>query len=176
MRQGQSAFLLVFAEKHKPTIAAHDSVAQKALLHRMFANDGWEAPEILNQMDATKDLYFDPISQIRMPRWTKGRVALVGDAAHSPSLLAGAGAAFAMLGSYILAGELHAADGDFECAFRAYEQRLSTVHSAPAEGGRWPCRFFHPKNRAWGLLARSRAQSDQRPDGGRVVAAADAGV
>ncbi len=59
-----------------------------------------------------------------MPRWTNGRVALVGDAAHSPSLLAGAGAALAMLGAYILAGELHAADGDFARAFPAYEQRL----------------------------------------------------
>jgi 2-polyprenyl-6-methoxyphenol hydroxylase-like FAD-dependent oxidoreductase len=124
MRQDQSAFLLVFAEKNKPAIAAHDSAAQKALLHSKFANDGWEAPEILNQLDTTNDLYFDAVSQIGMARWTKGRVALVGDAAHSPSLLAGAGAAFAMLGAYILAEELHAADGDFGRAFPAYEQRL----------------------------------------------------
>jgi 2-polyprenyl-6-methoxyphenol hydroxylase-like FAD-dependent oxidoreductase len=124
MRQDQSAFLLVFAEKDKPTIAAHDGAAQKALLHSKFDYNGWETSEILNQMDTAKDLYFDAVSQIHMPRWTKGRVALVGDAAYSPSLLAGAGAAFAMLGAYILAGEIYAAAGDFECAFRAYEQRL----------------------------------------------------
>lgn len=124
MRQGRSAFLLVFAEKNKPAIAAHDSAAQKRLLHSKFADDGWEAPEILDRLDSTNDLYFDAVSQIRMPRWTTGRVALVGDAAYSPSLLAGAGAAFAMLGAYILAGELHAAGGDFDRAFRAYEQRL----------------------------------------------------
>lgn len=122
MRQDQSTFLLVFAERNKPAIG--DSTAQKGLLHSKFANDGWEAPEILNELDSANDLYFDAVSQIRMPDWTKGRVALVGDAAHSPSLLAGAGAAFAMLGAYILAGKLHAADGDFEPAFRAYEQQL----------------------------------------------------
>jgi 2-polyprenyl-6-methoxyphenol hydroxylase-like FAD-dependent oxidoreductase len=124
MRRDQSAFLLVFAEKNKPGIAAHDAAAQKALLRSKFGDDGWEAPEILKLLDSTKDLYFDAISQIHMPRWADGRVALVGDAAHSPSLLAGAGAAFAMLGAYILAGELHAANGDFGRAFPAYEQRL----------------------------------------------------
>ena len=51
MRQGQSAFLLVFAEKNRPTIAAHDSAAQMALLHSKFDDDGWEATEILERMD-----------------------------------------------------------------------------------------------------------------------------
>ena len=124
MRQDQSAFLFVFAEKNKPAIANHDSAAQKALLHSRFADDGWEAAEVLNRLDTTNDIYFDAVSQIRMPHWTKGRVTLVGDAAYSPSLLAGAGAAFAMLGAYILAGELQAADGDFGRAFPTYEQRL----------------------------------------------------
>ena len=124
MRQDQSAFLFVFAEKNKPAIASHDSAAQKTLLHSRFADDGWEAAEVLNRLDTTNDIYFDTVSQIRMPHWTKGRVTLVGDAAYSPSLLAGAGAAFAMLGAYILAGELQAADGDFGRAFPTYEQRL----------------------------------------------------
>jgi 2-polyprenyl-6-methoxyphenol hydroxylase-like FAD-dependent oxidoreductase len=124
MRQDRSAFLFVFAETAKPAIAANDGAAQKALLHTRFARDGWETSEILARLDAANDLYFDAVSQIRMPSWTKGRVALVGDAAHSPSLLAGAGAAFAMLGAYVLAEELRAADGDFSRAFLAYERRL----------------------------------------------------
>lgn len=124
MSEGLSAFLLVFAENGKPAIAAHDVAAQNARLRTRFGDDGWETPEILARLDTAHDLYFDPVSQIRMPGWTKGRTALVGDAAYSPSLLAGAGAAFAMLGAYILADELGAAEGDFARAFPAYENRL----------------------------------------------------
>ncbi|MCG5076692.1 FAD-dependent monooxygenase [Paraburkholderia tagetis] len=124
MREGLSAFLLVFAETGKPAIAVHDVAAQKARLRTRFAHDGWETPEILARLDTAHELYFDTVSQIRMPGWTRGRTALVGDAAYSPSLLAGAGAAFAMLGAYTLARELHAADGDFARAFPAYEDRL----------------------------------------------------
>lgn len=124
MREGRSAFLLVFAETGKPAIAVNDLAAQKALLDTRFGNDGWETPGILKRLDTVPDLYFDRVSQIRMPGWTKGRTVLVGDATHSPSLLAGAGAAFAMLGADILVEELHVADGDFARAFPAYERRF----------------------------------------------------
>jgi 2-polyprenyl-6-methoxyphenol hydroxylase-like FAD-dependent oxidoreductase len=122
MRDGRTAFLLVFASSQK--IAAHDRAAQTAVLRAQFGKDGWETPEILARLDAASDLYFDSVSQIRMPKWTQGRIALIGDAAHSPSLLAGAGAAFAMLGAYVLAGELKKAGGEHEAAFAAYEKRL----------------------------------------------------
>jgi 2-polyprenyl-6-methoxyphenol hydroxylase-like FAD-dependent oxidoreductase len=122
MRDDRTAFLLVFASKKK--LALHDLAAQKAALHEQFGKDGWETPEILSRLDGASDPYFDSVSQIRMPRWSKGRIALIGDAAHSPSLLAGAGSAFAMLGAYVLAGELKKADGDHKRAFAAYERRL----------------------------------------------------
>jgi 2-polyprenyl-6-methoxyphenol hydroxylase-like FAD-dependent oxidoreductase len=122
MREGRSAFLFVFATDRKAI--HHDMAAQKALLHAWYDKDGWETPEILAALDRADDLYFDAVSQIRMPHWSRGRVALVGDAAHSPSLLAGAGSAYAMLGAYVLAGELAAASGDHSRAFPAYEARL----------------------------------------------------
>lgn len=124
IRNRRSVFLLVFAKGGMPGVSAHDLAAQKALLHTKFGGDGWESPEILGQLDGCRDLYFDSVSQIRMPRWSRGRVALVGDAAHSPSLLAGAGAAFAMLGAYVLAGELHKSGGNHLAAFAVYEQYL----------------------------------------------------
>lgn len=121
MREGRTAFLLVFASQ---PAAVHDIAAQKAVLRSVFGGDGWESPDILMRLDAASDLYFDSVSQIRMPKWSRGRIALIGDAAHSPSLLAGAGSAFAMLGAYVLAGELKKAEGDHKTAFAAYEKRL----------------------------------------------------
>ena len=64
------------------------------------------------------------MSQNRLPKWSRRRVGLIGDAAYCPSLLAGAGSAFAMFGAYILAGELTRADGDHTAAFTAYERRM----------------------------------------------------
>lgn len=124
MRDDCSAFLFVLADRGERSVSVHDLAAQKNLVCTAFAADGWEVPEILARLEAADDLYFDAVSQIRMPRWTASRVALIGDAAHSPSLLAGAGAAFAMLGAYVLAGELRHSDGDIGRAFSVYEQRL----------------------------------------------------
>ena len=155
MREGRSAFLLVFAETGKPPIAANDVSAQKAHLHARFACDGWETPEILARLKTTRDLYFDTVSQIRMAGWTKDRVALIGDAAHSPSLLAGAGAAFAMLGAYILAEELNLADGDFARAFTAYENRLRGFMVRQQDAAIRFAGSFTPRSRT-GLFLRNR--------------------
>lgn len=124
MRDDRSAFLFVFTEQGAGAAHAADIAAQKSLLRRRFAADGWEVPEILDRLEAATELYFDTVSQVRLPGWTHGRVALVGDAAYCPSLLAGAGAAYAMLGAYVLAQELHRAEGSVSLAFSAYERRL----------------------------------------------------
>jgi 2-polyprenyl-6-methoxyphenol hydroxylase-like FAD-dependent oxidoreductase len=76
-------------------------------------------------MPLAKSFYFDRVSQIRMPSWTRGRVALLGDAAACPSLLAGQGSALAMIEAYVLAGEIDRARGDHTKAFACYEERLA---------------------------------------------------
>jgi 2-polyprenyl-6-methoxyphenol hydroxylase-like FAD-dependent oxidoreductase len=97
----------------------------REILRRVFSQSGWECPQILAALpDDPADLYYDKVCQIRMPSWTKGRVALVGDAAACVSLLAGEGTGLAMLEAYVLAGELARASGDHAAAFAAYEQRL----------------------------------------------------
>jgi len=83
-----------------------------------------ETDAVLRALDAAEDLYFDRVSQIAVPQWSRGRVALIGDACACPSLLAGEGSAMAMAEAYVLAGELHAAGGDHARAFAAYEARL----------------------------------------------------
>ena len=102
----------------------HDQPAVRRLVAQRFAGVGWRAPELLEAMATADDFYFDSIAQVQMDRWSTGRVALVGDAACCPSPLTGMGTSLALVGAYVLAGELALADGDHEAAFAAYEARL----------------------------------------------------
>ena len=99
-----------------------------------FPEDDWHVRRLLARAAAAEDLYFDTVSQIRMPRWSKGRVALVGDAAYCPALLSGAGSSLAMTGAYLLAGELKSAAGNHEVAFPRYEQELRPAISRGQRG------------------------------------------
>jgi len=125
LKDDACVFLLLFAQKRPLYIAADDIASQKFKLRRIFAKAGWEAEEMLGALDQADDLYFDRMSQIEMPQWSHGRVALLGDACGCPSLLAGEGSSMAMVGAYSLAGELRAAAGNPVQAFRAYEDRLA---------------------------------------------------
>lgn len=96
----------------------------KRVLKEAFGGAAWEWPQIERALDRAPDLYFDTVSQIRMPRWTKGRVALVGDAAACVSLMAGEGTGLAIAEAYVLAGELHRCAGNYAAAFARYEARM----------------------------------------------------
>jgi 2-polyprenyl-6-methoxyphenol hydroxylase-like FAD-dependent oxidoreductase len=106
-----------------------DTEAQFAELERRMADDGWVRPQLLEYMRTAPDFYFDEMSQIKMDRWAKGRVALVGDAGYCCSPLSGQGTSVALLGAYILAGELAAAsqDGtvDHEAGFANYHSEFA---------------------------------------------------
>ena len=115
-------FLFVF--RSEQAADPGELTARKALLRSEFGDVGWECPKILNVLDGVDDLYFDVVSQIRLDRWSRGRTALVGDAAACVSLLAGEGTGLAMTEAYVLAGELARARGDYRRAFDAYETRL----------------------------------------------------
>jgi 2-polyprenyl-6-methoxyphenol hydroxylase-like FAD-dependent oxidoreductase len=100
-----------------------DIEQQKRLLSEAFAGvSSWRVQELLAGALADPDFYFDALSQVRMPSWSSGRVALVGDAAYCASPASGAGAMLALIGAYRLAGELAAAAGDHRVAFRRYEE------------------------------------------------------
>ena len=104
LRDDKTLFLFIFTEDADTPL--RDLPAQKRLVRTKFGNSGWECRRILDALDGASQLYFDRVSQIRMEHWSRGRVALVGDAAYCVSLLAGQGSALAMTGAYILAGEL----------------------------------------------------------------------
>lgn len=110
---------LNFAHPEPPFHAFRNPEAQRDLVAAVFADAGWEVPGMVAAMRDADDLFFDVVSQIRMPRWSSGRVALVGDAAYSPSFLTGQGSSLALVGAYMLAGSL--ADRDHAAGFAAYE-------------------------------------------------------
>lgn len=122
LRNGRSLFLFVFAWPNEG--APQTLEGQKATLDCLYSGDEWETGAILNALASAESIYFDKVSQIRMPAWSKGRVALCGDAAFCVSLLAGQGSALAMVAAYVLAGELKTARGDHIIAFARYEQVL----------------------------------------------------
>jgi 2-polyprenyl-6-methoxyphenol hydroxylase-like FAD-dependent oxidoreductase len=122
LRDDSTMFLFTFVDDG--SVAAQDTAAQQAALRARFAGARWEVPAILERVGDARTFYCDRVSQIRMPAWTRGRVALVGDAAACASLLAGQGSALAMVEAYVLAAELAQAGGEHVQAFASYERRL----------------------------------------------------
>jgi 2-polyprenyl-6-methoxyphenol hydroxylase-like FAD-dependent oxidoreductase len=124
--RGQTGLVGVLAFATPPDFSFDpgDLTQQREIVADAFTDGGWEVPRLLTAMRAAQDFFFDTVSQIRMPRWSSGRVTLVGDAAYAPALLSGQGTSLALIGAYVLAGELAAADGDPAVAFPAYEQAL----------------------------------------------------
>ncbi len=100
-----------------------DTGQQQQLLARAFGGLGWHVPELLRQLPSAPDFYFDSVSQVRLDRWSAGRVALIGDAGYAAGP-GGNGTGTAVVAAYVLAGELAAAGGDYRAAFARYEQRL----------------------------------------------------
>jgi len=124
--QTLAAFFL-YKQPTKLRYDYHDVAQHKQLLADAFAGEGWEVPRLLEKMHTAPNLYFDAVSQIRMERWSHGRAVLLGDAGYSPALLTGQGSTLAMMGAYILAGELKVALGDHTLAFPRYEQAFRPV-------------------------------------------------
>lgn len=101
-----------------------DIEAQKKIIRDRFTDTGWRMPEILQALDTSEDFFFEAIAQVKMQSWSRGRVVLLGDAAYCGSPLSGHGTAMALVGAYILAGELALADGDHEVAFARYADEM----------------------------------------------------
>jgi len=144
MREDVTMF--IFTVRHDAQVPTNDLSEQQALLRARLAGAGWETPAILDLMPQARTFYFDPVSQVRMPSWTRGRVALVGDAAACPSLLAGQGSALAMVEAYVLAAELTRSSDHVE-AFARYQERLGDFLRSKQDAAMGLGPAFAPKNR-----------------------------
>ncbi|MQY20831.1 FAD-dependent monooxygenase [Nocardia macrotermitis] len=102
-----------------------DLDAQHRLVHRHLEGDGWHAPAVLAGMAAADDFYFDELTRIDMPSLSAGRVTLLGDAGYCGSPMTGMGTAMAMVGAYLLAGEIARTPDDLPDALRRYERQVT---------------------------------------------------
>ena len=93
----------------------------KAIFEKQFSGMNWEVPRLISEMNSNENCYFNSIAQVRMSKWSKGRVALVGDAAHAAS---GMGTSLCMVGAYVLAREIEGSNGDYNIAFERYEDSI----------------------------------------------------
>jgi len=145
-----------------------DVDAQRARLRERFADAGWEAQRVLDGFDVADDLYSESIGQVRAPRWTSGRVALVGDAAYCASPISGMGTSLAITGAYVLAGEL-AAHVDHRDAFRGYERIMRPYVDQAQQLPPGTPRVANPKSRAGVALFGLAVRAGSTPLVGKVA-------
>ncbi|MEW2622902.1 FAD-dependent monooxygenase [Streptomyces sp. NPDC048106] len=122
---GDARALFLFRSERELDCHHHDVPRQKELLRGAFDGMHPEVDRWLDELDRTPAFYFDSITQLRMDTWSRGRVTLVGDAGYCPGPAVGGSTSLAVVGAYVLAGELARADGDHQRAFPAYEHAMA---------------------------------------------------
>jgi len=114
--------VLCFFSEHEIPYDYRNEEQQRDIILNQFEGTGWRVPELLEELKRSDTFYFDKLCQMKMPSWTKGRVALVGDAGYCASPAAGRGGSLAIDGAAALADAFQKHDGDFEMAFIEYNK------------------------------------------------------
>ena len=138
--------------------------ARQDAVRAAFDGVGWRVRDLLAAMPTATDFYFDELSQITMPTWSTGRVALAGDAGYCASPMSGRGTSQALLGAYVLAGELSTQD-THQQAFSEYERALHDYVTANQAMGRQARDMFgmEPTQEMYDALAAADTAEDS-PD------------
>lgn len=126
--------------------------AQKSLMKEYFNDAGWECPRLLREMDRADDFYYDVIGQVKMDKWSKGRIVLLGDAGYCASPISGMGTTLALNGAYNLAGALSKNPNDHMKAMAEYEEKMRPLVEKAQKlplGGR--AHYLINPETAWGI-------------------------
>lgn len=169
LRDGRVA---CFAVHRAPDPALPEDV--RAAVRETYGGLGWIVPEALRRCPPSPDVYYDQVAQIAMPRWSEGRVVLVGDACYAVSLLAGQGASLGIAGAYVLADQLARAES-IEDALEAYERLWRPVAEEKQRVGRSGARWFLPSSALQLAVRRAVLRMARLPIVDRYVAAALSG-
>lgn len=107
-----------------PLLYERDNIEQqKALLAQAYQGGGWKIPELMHGLAHAEEFYMDSISRVVIDQYARGRIVLVGDSAYG-NTLGGFGTGLAIVGAYVLAGELHRSKGDYQRAYAQYEAKF----------------------------------------------------
>jgi 2-polyprenyl-6-methoxyphenol hydroxylase-like FAD-dependent oxidoreductase len=130
------------------------TLSRRDMLVAALEGRGTVADRIISELDGVQDFYFGPMSQVQASTWSKGRLVLLGDAAHCPTPFTGKGTALALVGAYVLAGEIRACSNHLE-AFQRYERILRPyVERSQRELSPRLVRLMHVKTRFGIAIAR----------------------
>ncbi|GAB2510065.1 FAD-dependent monooxygenase [Nocardia heshunensis] len=124
-----------------------DTAAQQALIRERLSGHSWVLADIVDAMPDAPDFYFDEVARVRMSHWSKGRVVLLGDAAYCGSPMTGMGTALAIIGAYLLAGEITTTPTDLTRALDRYEELLRPLVTEIQKGTETSVRLRHPETR-----------------------------
>ncbi|HYZ69234.1 MAG TPA: FAD-dependent oxidoreductase, partial [Mycobacterium sp.] len=141
---GHPGAAFMFRAPQIPQFDHRDVDQHKRLLCDAYAGAGWRVPELLDRVRAADDLYFDSVSRIQVPTWSRSRIGLVGDAASCVSLF-GDGSSLAMTGAFILADSLN---DNIPAGLRAYEARHRPQRAAKENSVAYATRLLIPATSA----------------------------
>jgi 2-polyprenyl-6-methoxyphenol hydroxylase-like FAD-dependent oxidoreductase len=151
--RGEALAAFIFRGPAIPGFDYRDIDRHKRLVAEAYAGAGWQVPDLLARVDAADDLYFDSVSHVRLASWSRGPVALLGDAASCVSLF-GDGSSLAMAGAFTLAEELAGTPDDPAAAFGRYETRHRRLVEPKQRGVGRAAALLVPKTRA-GIAVRN---------------------
>ena len=126
----------------------NDIAWQKRLVAEAFSGEGWLIPQLLEAMVTAPEFYFDRVAHVHMDQWSRGRVVLLGDAGYCPSPMSGMGTSLALVGAYVLAGELATSGGDYQRAYARYQSQLREAVRQAQKFASGAHRFLLPASRA----------------------------
>jgi 2-polyprenyl-6-methoxyphenol hydroxylase-like FAD-dependent oxidoreductase len=143
---GKTDIVLCFFSEQEIPYDYRDEGQQRNMIFDQFSGLGWRTPELLDEVKQSKTFYFDKLCQIKMPSWTNGRVALVGDAGYCASPAAGKGGSLAIDGAAALADAFEKCHGDFELAFREYNESFRPfLEEVQANAAKFGVEFLIPR-------------------------------
>lgn len=124
---GDGPYAMVLFRSEEIDYDYRDTGEQQRIVGARLAGHGvWELPRLREVFldPSSSGFYFDAVSQVHMPAWTRGRIALIGDAAHCASLLSGMGTSLAMIAAERLATAWHESAGDLALAAEHFHDGL----------------------------------------------------
>jgi 2-polyprenyl-6-methoxyphenol hydroxylase-like FAD-dependent oxidoreductase len=144
---GKTDIAFCFFSEREILYDYRDQEKQRHMIREQFEGEGWRTRELLEEVSRCRDFYFDKLCQIKMPSWTKGRVALVGDAAYCASPAAGMGGSLAIVGATALADAFQKHPDNFEAAFQEYNDSLRPfIENVQADAIEFGLETFAPRS------------------------------